>query len=191
MIITIAGEGGSGKSTIARMLAAKLNYKHWSAGDFYRQLAAERNLTIDQILRLAEMEDWIDREVDDRTRNIGKTHQDLVFDGWVAWHFIPHSFKVFLSVDEETAAKRIFAHQRPTEEHKKSVDEMFAMMQERIRRNVQRYKHYYEIDMLDMKNYNLVIDTTHRTPDEIVETILASATSGNAHAARPDKLRTR
>ena len=46
MIITISGIAGSGKSTVAKLLAKKLNCKHYSVGDFMRQIAKEKNIPL-------------------------------------------------------------------------------------------------------------------------------------------------
>ena len=53
VIITVSGRPGSGKSTVAKSLAAKLNLDHVSAGDFMREMAAERNITVLELSAIA------------------------------------------------------------------------------------------------------------------------------------------
>ena len=43
MKITISGPIGSGKSTVSKILAAKLGYKHYSIGGFMRDIAKKRS----------------------------------------------------------------------------------------------------------------------------------------------------
>jgi len=49
MIITIGGEPGSGKSTVANIVAQKLGYKHYSTGDLRGEIAMRHGLTIDEL----------------------------------------------------------------------------------------------------------------------------------------------
>ncbi|MCX7745261.1 MAG: hypothetical protein N2167_11945, partial [Flavobacteriales bacterium] len=39
---------------------------------------------------------------------------------------------------------------------------------------IERFKHYYHIDYSDLKNYDLVVDTTNKTPDQVCEKILTA-----------------
>ena len=54
MIITISGIAGSGKSTVAKLLAKKLNYNHYSIGEFMRDIAKEKNTSLLELSNLAE-----------------------------------------------------------------------------------------------------------------------------------------
>jgi len=172
MIVVITGKPGSGKSTIAKVLAKKLGYKHISTGDLRGELATEKGMTIDELNEIGKNEDWTDKEIDNKTKEIGKTQNNLVFDSWLAWNFIPNSIKIFLDVDLEEAAKRIFANQRPDEEHKDSVKKVLEMITNRMHNTVARYKKWYNVDFLDMNNYDLVLDTTQLTPEQIISKLL-------------------
>ena len=90
------GKGGTGKSTVAKLLAKKLNYKHYSIGDLRGKIAVERGLTIDELNKIGKTEAWTDTEVDNLIKEKGKKEDNLSIDGWVAVHFMPHSFKIFL-----------------------------------------------------------------------------------------------
>ena len=107
-IITIGGKPGSGKSTISKRLAATLGYKHFSSGDLFRAIAREKNISVDAINRLAETDSSIDEAVDQKLREIGETEEEIVIDSRMAWHWIPHSFKVYLQLDLKVAADRIY-----------------------------------------------------------------------------------
>ena len=60
MIITISGKPGSGKSTIAKILAEKLKLKHYSAGDFRREKAKKLCLSLEEFNKLGEKKDFTD-----------------------------------------------------------------------------------------------------------------------------------
>ena len=59
-------------------------------------------------------------EVITAKENPGK---DLVFDSRLAWHFVEHSFKVFLSVNIDEAARRIWNANRGFVEKYTSVQD--------------------------------------------------------------------
>jgi len=172
MIITITGKPGSGKTTVAKALAKKLGFKHYSVGDFRGQLATERGMTIDELNEVGKTEDWTDKEVDKKTQELGKSEDNLVVDGYMAWKFIPHSIKIFFDVDLKVAAERIFKNQRPDEPHKNNVDEVHQMIQKRMEENLLRYKKWYDVNLHDMNHYDLVLDTTNSSVEELVKKVL-------------------
>ena len=172
MIITIMGKPGSGKTTLAKELAKRLGYKHYSGGDMRGQLAMKHGMTIDELNKVGEKEDWTDKEIDEVVIKIGQTEDNLVFDSWTAWHFIPKSVKIFLDVDLKVAAERIFENQRPDEPHKNSAEEVYEMIKARMEQSRARYKKWYNIDFLDLKNYDFVLDTTNLSIEQSVEKVL-------------------
>ncbi|MBU0540313.1 AAA family ATPase, partial [Patescibacteria group bacterium] len=64
MIITISGVPGSGKTTVAKILAERLGMKFYSMGDLRGKMATERGLTIDELNKLGETEAFTDNDVD-------------------------------------------------------------------------------------------------------------------------------
>lgn len=177
MIITISGLPGSGKSTIADLLAKKLKYKRYSMGDLRGKMAMDRGMTIDELNKLGEREDWTDRKVDEYQARLGKKEDNFVIDGRISFYFIPQSFKVFLDVDPKVASRRVFKNQRPDEARAKSARELQARMRKRADDDDLRYKKYYGITFRDKSRFDLAIDTTDLTPQEIVDRIMGSLKS--------------
>lgn len=173
MIITISGKPGSGKSSVARELASKLGLAHVSAGDFMREMAAERDITVLELSAIAEEDDGaIDREIDSRTRRFGEEKDDFVIDARLAWYFIPRSVKVFLDVSIEMAAARIYGDRRVRETENVDLLATQAAVEERLKSESDRYRRYYGIDWLDRTHYDLVIDTSPLSIGEVVAEIL-------------------
>ena len=108
MVISITGSPGSGKSTIAKMLATALNVPWYSVGDLRGKMAQERGMTIDELNALGETEAFTDHDVDEYQKKLGESGESFIIDGRLSWHFIPSSLKVFLNVDPTVAATRIF-----------------------------------------------------------------------------------
>ena len=172
MIITISGNQGAGKTTVGKLLAEKLGYRFVSIGDLRGQIATERGLTIDELNVIGEKESWVHERADEKTIEIGKTHDNFVIEGWLAYHFIPHSKKVFLTVDETVGAERVFADQRLDEDQAASAEEMKTMLRRRREKSDEQFRRYYGVNFLDPTNYDIVIDTTRIGADEVVGKIL-------------------
>lgn len=165
MIISISGDPGSGKSTLSKELAKNLNYKRYSIGDLRGKMAMERGLTIDQLNKLGENESWTDNDVDEYQKELGKKEDNFVIEGRLGFHFIPHSVKIFLRIAKEESARRVFKDQREDEEKKETVEEVKEMLSQRAEHDRQRYIKYYNVDHLDIKHYDFVLDTTNLTID--------------------------
>jgi predicted cytidylate kinase len=172
MIVTIAGKPGSGKSTVAKKLAARLGLDHASAGDFMREMATERGISVLEFSARAEADPAIDRAIDERSRRLGVESDGLVIDARLAWHFVPHSVKVFLDVALEVAAGRIFGDHRGSEMENIDLEATMRNIRRRSASESKRYADYYGIDYLDPKNYDLVIDTSSLSIDEVVDAIV-------------------
>lgn len=171
MIITIAGDAGSGKSSVAELVAEKLKFRHYSVGDFMREIARKRKISLLALSKLAEKDRSIDEELDDIQIELGKYEDHFVLDSRLGWHFVPKSFKVFLKVNEKEAAKRIFEHKRKEEEENKTVEETLQNIKDRKNSEILRYRKYYKINPYNNKNYDLIVDTTKLTPEESAEKI--------------------
>jgi cytidylate kinase len=172
MIITISGSLGSGKSTIAKEIAKNLSIEHYSTGDFMRAMAQERSITLLELNKIAQNDATVDEELDDRQRRLGKTKDNFIIDGRLSWHFIPQSIKIFLTVSDEEAARRIFAARRPDEKDNTTLDRTLENIRKRRAYEVNRWKDRYSIDYYDLKNYDIIVDTTHRTVGEVVEAVM-------------------
>lgn len=174
MKITLAGRPGSGKSSVAKELARRMGVRHISAGDFMREMAAERGVSVHVFSKMAEDDSEIDRAIDERSRFIGETETAFVLDARLAWFFVPDSYKVFLDVDPDVAARRIYADTRHSETENVDLDQTRANTRARADSETKRYAMYYGVDYLDSANYDLIIDTSHRTVDEVVDMIAAA-----------------
>lgn len=180
MIITISGVPGSGKSTVAGLVARKLGFRHYSAGDFMRELAEKRSVSLLELGKAAEKNRTIDQELDLRTAELGKNEDDFVMDSRLAYHFIPESFKVFLTVDEKAAAARIFSDVKSRKSGRKMEKESTTLtatltaIKKRRKSEELRYRKYYNLNPYDEKQYDLVIDTTKTSPDKVVGKVVTA-----------------
>ncbi|MDE6916391.1 MAG: cytidylate kinase family protein [Lachnospiraceae bacterium] len=177
MNITITGNLGSGKSSVAKILRER-GYEYSSTGNIFRQLAMEKGVSVEefnkQVNEAASRGDHsVDKMIDDTTTKIGEERDNVVFDSRLAWHFAPRSFKVFIITDIDEASRRVFSDSlRADSESYESQAACKKALINRQKLETVRYQEIYGIDYYDMSNYNLVIESTSASPDEIVQEIL-------------------
>ncbi|MFC1723661.1 cytidylate kinase family protein [Nanoarchaeota archaeon] len=179
MKITIGGYPGSGKTTVANVIAEKLKLKHVYMGAIRRKLARDKGMTLDELNKLGETEDWTDKEPDKILEKLGKEEDNFLAEGRVAFYFIPDSIKILMKVDLKEGAKRIFKDQHEKGQAKErnesvadDIEGAAENLQKRIDSDIMRYEKYYGIDCYDEKHYDLVIDTTDITPEEAIQQTL-------------------
>ena len=172
--ITIAGDLGSGKSTVANHLISNINYRIESAGLIFRRLAEQHGMTAKEFNQFIESNPKYDNMVDDTIKEMGAKEENIIFDSRLAWYFVPKSFKIYMYVDVDTATERIF---NDTGRVSESYSDMTTAKKEIIERRqseVLRYKTFYNIDINNFKNYDFIIDTSHATKDEVNEAVLSN-----------------
>lgn len=175
MKITISGLPGSGKNLVGRTVAEKLGFKFYCMGDMRRDIAKEKGITLAELNKIGETEDWTDKEVDSYQEKIGKEQDNFVMVGRTSYYFIPDSVKVFLDVEAEEGAKRAMSDTSNPEravEPFKDLQDAIKVLKERKESDMKRYLKYYNTEVYNHNNYDLVIDTTNKTPEEVVEEIL-------------------
>ncbi len=177
MHITITGNLGSGKSTVCKILRDQHGFEIYSTGTVQRELAREMNMSTLEMNQLMCSDPKYDNMIDDATARISREnrHKDIIFDSRLAWHFVEQSFKVFLSVSLDVAAKRVMNDNRGKEEKYTSLEEAKKLLAARAETEDKRYKELYNLDYFNFSNYNLVIDSTCTTPDNIASVILEEA----------------
>jgi len=178
MIITITGVPGGGKTSAAKVLAKRLGMKFYSAGDILGKMANENGVTIDELI---SGNDDADHEIDGFQKKLGKTEDNIIVEGLIAWYTIPHSFKILVTVDEREGAQRIFEDKktglhRSDEPDYSSVEETRKIVATRVARYVAKFKRLYGIDnYFDPSHYDFVLDTTAALgPEENADKIMAA-----------------
>lgn len=172
-IISVAGTVGSGKSTICNLLAEKLGYKCYVLGDVMRKLANQNNMDIVEFNNYIKDKKEFDNIVDDMLIQIANNENQVIFSSRTAWHFLPDSFKIYLTVSNEEAANRIYNDkERIFEKTYANVNEAIENVRKRNEMETQRYKEVYGIDVLNKNNYDLYIDTTNMSVEEVMRSII-------------------
>jgi len=120
----------------------------------------------------------MDTILDERQKKLGEEKDNFIIDARLAWHFIPQSFKIYLTVDELTGALRIVGDSTNPLRHSTdvhgSIDEAMNTTRARRESESKRYLALYQVDNHDLTHYDLVIDTTNTSADAVVEIILTA-----------------
>lgn len=166
--ITITGDLYSGKSTVAKAISETLNYTYFSVGELQRSLAVEKGMSITEYNKYM-LDNNLDHEVDNKTMEIGKVEDNFIFDARLAWNFIPDSFKIYLKIELDVAVERAMKDERGKSEKYASRGEAKENIIERRRLEVTRFKDIYNVDINEERNYDLIIDTSHMTTEEVIK----------------------
>jgi CMP/dCMP kinase len=172
MVITINGTPGSGKSTVAKKLAKKLNWPRFYGGGIRRMQAKTMGLTLAEFNKLGEKESFTDNEVDNYIKQIPKKHPQCIIESRTAWHLIPKSIKIYIDVDEKTGAERVFnelkKHDKRNEDKKlHSIREVLKSHKQRKLSDYKRYKKYYHFNLYNKKNYDYILNTTNLNKKQV------------------------
>ena len=174
-VISIAGELASGKGTVSKLLAKELNYTVYRNGEYVRKLAKDKGLDITSFNEYLTTHPEIDRQIEKSASEYAKENDNFIIDARLGWYAVPNSFKVYLTIDIDIAAKRAFNDpDRKSTEKFNSVEEQKKDMIRRYNMENERYFKLYNVRKEDKSNYDFVIDTSNKTPDEVKQEILSA-----------------
>ena len=176
MLISITGKLGSGKSTVCNLLKDRYGFEIYSTGAFQREVAREMGITTLELNKRLREDPSLDYVIDDAVKklSIERAQDKLIFDSRMAWHFAEKSFKIFLTIDPREAARRVMLNQRGSEEFYADEKEACEKLIERSQVEQARFMQIYGVDYYDFNNFDLIVDTTARTPEEILGIIMAA-----------------
>ncbi len=165
--ITISGEVASGKSTVGKLLAEKLDYEFVSIGNRTREFAANKGLSIVQFQKECLGNPETDKQIDSLFSNECNSKEELIIDYRLGFNFIKDAFHVYLKVSDETAIERVKKAHRPNETH------LTVAIRNETFRN--QFLNAYNLDYTNPNNYDLVIDVDDLgSAEQIVEFIMAN-----------------
>jgi len=173
LLITISGLPGAGTSTVAQLVADAVGLDRFDGGTVFRIMAAEAGLDVGEFSQVAEGNPEIDLELDQRLADRVK-EGDVVLEsrlaGWIVSIERLEATRVWIDADEGERARRVAAREGAGAES--------ALLANRAREASERrrYRTYYGIDLDDRSVYDLVLDSTSRSPQAIAESIVAALT---------------
>ncbi|BDC19355.1 (d)CMP kinase [Acidianus sp. HS-5] len=167
MIIVISGPSGSGKTTVAKILSDKLKLRFVSAGQLFREMAANSGKDIIEMNKSAEKKFDIDRLIDKRILDEAEKGNVIIESHIAGWLLSGISdYTIYLWANIEERAKRISIRD------KISYEEALIKIMEREQSHYFRFWKYYGIDLLDLTPFDIVINTSNLDISRIVNIIL-------------------
>lgn len=171
MLITISGTPGSGKTTVARLLAQRLGVPHVYAGDIYRAEAEKRGISLAELNALAERDHSIDRALDASMAAYARSG-GVVLEGRLAGFIADEervdALKVWLTASDAVRAERVAGREG------QNTAAVLAENEARQRSDARRYRAIYGWDLDDTGIYDVILVSDDRSPEELADAILAA-----------------
>lgn len=183
--ITITGDLGSGKSAVSKIVCERTGFTYVSTGRIQRQLAEEMGIDTLEMNRLADVDPSIDEKIDGIFVALGKDPERYVVDSRMAWFFLPDSFKVYLQTDINIAVDRILSDPHRNSEEYKSREEAILKISARKQSENTRFLKKYGADCSNLENFDLIINTTDRKPEDVCALIIKGLESNLNHLPFP------
>lgn len=170
MRITISGPPGSGKTTACKTLSEMLGLEAIVFGKIFRQMAAERGMSLVEFGELAEKDPSIDEHIDSSILDIARAKEDIILESRLSAYMLSRNsipaFKIYLSASPSVRMGRVGLREG------ESLEEATRVTNDREASEAKRYMMYYGIDITDLSVYDLVVDTDDLGPDQVIETIM-------------------
>lgn len=182
--ITVTGDPGSGKSTFARTVAERTGFRLITTGNIFRTLAEAKGISLTELNELAEKQAEIDRQVDDYLVSLNDSRENLVLDSRMAWHFVKNTLKIRLTVAPDVAVARIFRDDAALREKFVNMEQATDEVERRRKSEIARYSALYGVNIGDPANFDLVIDTSNKAPQDITAAFEAAFTAYKAEKSK-------
>ena len=114
----------------------------------------------------------IDIECDKKVEEYGLSDSNLILDSRLAWHFVPHAFKIHLIVNIDIAGTRIFKDTVRKNEQNNDLEHTIQNIRTRKESENKRFKEQYNVDTTNFSNYDLVIDSSFITPENLADFVI-------------------
>lgn len=180
LTVTVGGLPGTGTSTLCRLLNEQLGIPYTYAGALFREEAKARGLTLAEFGQLSQKDPSIDERLDDRQLHMlrkGGLILEGRLSGWLAnRHKLP-AIKVWLHCEESVRMRRLVDRDGGT--LKEQADLTWAREQS----EADRYRRYYGVDLKDTAFYDVILDSTHQTPQQLADEVKRVIAAHQHHMA--------
>jgi cytidylate kinase len=136
-----------------------------SVGDIFRKQAEDRCMSLEEFGLLAKRDEDIDRVLDEEQKKIAREKENIILEGRLSGFLVDANLKVWLKAPVEIRAERI------ANREEKPIAKAKAETKDREECERERYLKYYNIDTNDLSVYDLVIDSSRWSAEEISEIV--------------------
>jgi cytidylate kinase len=178
LVISVCGLAGSGKSTVARKLAAKYHLKHFSGGDVLKALALKEGVRPARsdngwweskegllFLKTRSNNQRYDKRVDRELLEIAE-RGNVVLDSWTMPWLLQKGFKIWLEASAEKRAERI------AQRDKISMPEALQALKEKESYTKMIYRRLYGFRLgEDFEPFHFILDTDTLSANEVFQVL--------------------
>jgi cytidylate kinase len=136
-----------------------------SVGDIFRKQAEKRCMSLEEFGLLAKSDGNIDRKLDEEQKKLAREKDNIILEGRLSGFIVDANLKVWLKAPLQVRAERI------SQREGKTVAKAMEETSEREDCERERYLRYYDIDINYLSVYDLVIDSSKWSPEEIGEIV--------------------
>ncbi|NCN86574.1 AAA family ATPase [archaeon] len=167
--IAMSGLPGAGKDGLIKRLSEYYQIPKLSIGTLRREFAVnELGMTIDEMNERRLNDKTLDTQFDEFQARYMKENEKWIIEGRLPYYFAPpEAIKLFLAVDKHEAAKRIFSADRESEKNYKNEKEVLETLEQRMKSDKDAYWDLYKTNCYDVTNFDIILDTTYRTQEEV------------------------
>ncbi|MDI9427861.1 MAG: AAA family ATPase [Spirochaetota bacterium] len=163
-IIAISGKSGCGNSTVLRMVAEKLGYE--PVNYTFRSMAADMGISFQELHKKAQENLEFDRRLDEHQVLLARKGNTVIGSRLAIWMVPEADLKVYLKASHAVRVRRIHAREDG------DIEAIDQFTKERDAKDRGRYLALYNIDIDDVSNAHLVIDTERWSADQIADIIV-------------------
>lgn len=169
LFITVSGPPGCGVTTLCEALSERLGCGYASGGEVFREIAADRGMSLSQLTAEASSSDELDRELDQRLQRIaekwGDADKSFILESRLAG---------YLAAEHADLRIRLDAPEEVRVDRTSDREELSAEMRVREVIEEKRYASYYGVDVDDRSFYDLTINTARWDPEGTLSIVLTA-----------------
>ena len=162
--VAISGKSGCGNTTVSRLVAAALGLR--VVNYTFKNLAADRGMTFEEVCLLAETDPQYDLEVDRRQSQLAEEGGCVLGSRLAIWLLKDSAFTVYLEASLSVRAGRIARREGKPAAHALNETET------RDQRDHDRYARLYGYDVNSYGFANLVVDAENNDQDQVASLIV-------------------
>lgn len=171
MRVLVSGNAGSGKSTVARVVAEEFKLRRFSGGEASRRIAKKLGFKTsgEEFLKFHDYvreHPGIDREIDELINSFLEKGGCVVDSRLAPYLYKQEAYRIYLKVPLEVAAERNAARE--------GIGKVEALkaVSKRNQEDAERYSKLYNVDISDLSVYDLVLDTSYFSIKEMNSVII-------------------
>lgn len=169
--ITVSGKPGTGTSTLCKLLHESTQLEYVYAGQIFREEAARRGMDLATFGALCEDDPSVDQALDENQAALLRAGPLILegrLSGWLAGREGVDALRIYISCDDHERFRRL------AQRDGGSANDQANLSRAREASEESRYQQYYGINPNDTTHYDLVLDSSQQTPEQLQAEVLAA-----------------